>query len=366
MKLVDILLVLTAAATANAILPPADKDGSPKASRTLSQVSGPTSEPDPKILEEDWQSLMDEINSRIVKENWQNIFDPIDPSTFNQDQQQPIYIASPSTPKRSRKRPIDQPSSSISKYDQQQSINQPGPSASKQSRKQSTDEPGPSIPDKNWQRLIDEINSDAFEDWKELFDIAGLNTPNQNQQHTMDQSNPSTSGQNQQHSMNAIDLSIFDESWQQSMDQSSPNTPKRGRKRPIDQPNSSTFRQDQQQPMGQGKSANTSPNQATGLKERYQRTFDRIKKRLEFSKVIRNKKRKEYYESMGLKFKQWSALSIGKSIHGSKYNPDTEKKLKQEYVAARIKVASVRYDLKAFTKKHGLKYEEPESDSDSD
>ncbi|KAK5670190.1 hypothetical protein QVD99_003337 [Batrachochytrium dendrobatidis] len=47
MKLVDILFVLTAAATANAILIPTDNNGSPKASGTSSQVSGPTNEPNP-------------------------------------------------------------------------------------------------------------------------------------------------------------------------------------------------------------------------------------------------------------------------------------------------------------------------------
>ncbi|KAK5667727.1 hypothetical protein QVD99_005835 [Batrachochytrium dendrobatidis] len=320
MKLVDILFVLTAAATANAILIPTDNNGSPKASGTCSQVSGPTDEPSPQIPDQDWQDIMDIINS----------------NTSNQDQHQPMDQPSPSTPKRGRKRPIDEPGSNTSKYDQQQPMDQAGPSASKQSRKQSTDEPGLDIPDKYWQRLIDEINSNTFEDWQELFDIAGLNTPSQ----AFDP-------------IDQVGSSNFDKYQQQ----------------PADQPSSvqdqqQPMEQDQQQPMIHDESGNTVSNQVTGLNERDQRTFDRIRQRLVASKKIAKEKREEYWDYEAIGLEQQSALERGEEISGSTYDPNVEKKLKEEYVAARIKVSSIRQDFKRFMKRRGLEFQEPDSDSD--
>ncbi|EGF77673.1 hypothetical protein BATDEDRAFT_91533 [Batrachochytrium dendrobatidis JAM81] len=409
MKLVDILFVLTAAATANAILIPTDNDGSLHASSTSSQVSGPTSEPSPDTFDQKWQDIMDELdlnifsqdqqqpidqsspdtfnqvsgsanepNSEIPDQDWQDIMDIInsstsnqnqqqsidelDPSTSNQDQQQPIDQPSQSTPKRSRKRPIDEPGSNISKYDQKQSMNQPGPSASKQGRKQSIDEPGPGIPDKNWQRLIDEVNSDTFEDWRELFDIVDQSTSNQNKQQSTDE----------------LDPSIFDENWIDLFDiadsstsnqvsgptnEPNPDISNQTQQQPIDVVDPGTYNQDQHQPTDESESDNTVPNQVTGLSQRYQKTFDGINRRLVTSKVIRKKKYKEYHEYIALGLKQRLALSSEETSELG-YSPKTEIRLKHEHLVARKKVNSIRQQLRKFVKKRGLEFQEPDSDSD--
>ncbi|OAJ45452.1 hypothetical protein BDEG_28592 [Batrachochytrium dendrobatidis JEL423] len=206
-----------------------------------------------------------------------------------------------------------------------------------------------------------EVNSDTFEDWRELFDIAGLNTPSQvsdsidqvgpntsdqDQQQPADQPSSSIPDQTQQHPIDATDLNISNQDQQQSIDQPSPSTPKRGRK----------------QPMGQGESGNTVPNQVTGLNERDQRTFDRMKKRLVASKIVQKKKHKKYcdYEAIGLE--QQLALERGEEISGSTYDPKVENQLKQEYVAASRKVPSIRQRLKRFMKRRGLEFQEPDSD----
>ncbi|EGF81376.1 hypothetical protein BATDEDRAFT_87789 [Batrachochytrium dendrobatidis JAM81] len=137
---------------------------------------------------------------------------------------------------------------------------------------------------------------------------------------------------------------------------------KRDRKQPIDQPIPSTSRQDQQQPMEQGESGNAVTNQVAVLSQKYQRTFDRMKKRLVESKKIAKEKREEYCKHADLKFSQQLALAMGKEISDSTYDPDTEKKLEQEYVAARKRVYSVRYKLKKFMERHGLRFEEPDLD----
>ncbi|KAJ8326154.1 hypothetical protein O5D80_004930 [Batrachochytrium dendrobatidis] len=278
---------------------------------------------------------------------------------------------SPSTPKRGRKRPIDEPGSNISKYDQKQSMDQAGPSAPKQSRKQSTNEPGLDIPDKYWQRLIDEVNSNTFEDWQELFDIAGLNTPSQAfdpidqvgssnfdkyQQQPADQPSSSASKQTQQQPIDATDLNISNKDQQQPIDQPSPSTSRQDQQQPMEQ--------DQQQPMIHDESGNTVPDQVTGLNEQDQRTFNRIKKRLVASKKIAKEKREEYWDYEAIGLEQQSALERGEEISGSTYDPNVEKKLKEEYVAARIKVSSIRQDFKRFMKRRGLEFQEPDSDSD--
>ncbi|KAJ8323606.1 hypothetical protein O5D80_007498 [Batrachochytrium dendrobatidis] len=116
--------------------------------------------------------------------------------------------------------------------------------------------------------------------------------------------------------------------------------------------------------MNEADSASTSSSRMIILNEKYQITFDRLRKRLELFKEIRNKKRQEYHKFMTFGYRKWSALAMGKEIHGSKYNPEDEKKAKKEYVAARNRVASVRKELKKFTERHGLEFQEPNSDSD--
>ncbi|KAK5672603.1 hypothetical protein QVD99_000122 [Batrachochytrium dendrobatidis] len=114
--------------------------------------------------------------------------------------------------------------------------------------------------------------------------------------------------------------------------------------------------------MEQDESVNTVSNQVTGLNEKDQRTFNRIKKKLEASKIIRDEKWQEYRRYVDLEFEQQMTLAMGKEISGSRYDPEVQKKLKQEYVAARIKVPDIRRDLKDFMKRRGLKFEESDPD----
>ncbi|KAJ8324315.1 hypothetical protein O5D80_006579 [Batrachochytrium dendrobatidis] len=242
MKLVDIVFVLTAAATANAILISADNNGSPQASSTSSQVSGSTNEPNPGTSD-DWQRIMDAIDLSLSDQDWQEIIDPID-----SDQDWQNVVDRPSSDTFSQiSGPTDKPDSNIPKG-WQQSMDQPGPSASKQSRKQSTNEPGLVFPDKYWQRLIDEVDSDTFEEWQKLFDISDPSTSSQDQQHSTDQSNPSTYGQNQQQSMDTIDSSIFDEYWHELFDITDSSTSNQVSD-PTNEPNLDISDQDQQQPV---------------------------------------------------------------------------------------------------------------------
>ncbi|KAK5669115.1 hypothetical protein QVD99_003527 [Batrachochytrium dendrobatidis] len=156
MKLVDILFVLTVAATANAILIPTDNDRSPQASGTSSQVSGPTNEPSPGTSNEYQQEPVDlSLSGRIrqqpmdqpglntptqgqrptatitgpstFKQGRKRIMDVIDLTTSDQDQQQPTDVAGPSTPKRGQTQPIDQSSPSTSSQNQQQPMEQQQP-----------------------------------------------------------------------------------------------------------------------------------------------------------------------------------------------------------------------------------------------
>ncbi|KAK5673634.1 hypothetical protein QVD99_001071 [Batrachochytrium dendrobatidis] len=266
MKLVDILFVLSVAAATNAILIPTNNDGSPKASRTLSQVSGPTNEPSP--------------------------------GTSNEYQEEPVDL-------------------SLSGRIRQGIMDQPGP-----------------------------------------------NIPNQNQRPTVIVFGPNVLKQGRKRIIDVIDLTTFDQDQQQPTDVAGPSTPKRGQTQPIDQSSPSTSNQNQQQPMNKIEPGNTSSNQVTGLNKRDQNTFNRIKKRLVEYKELRNKKRKEYHKSMALGLKQWSALAMGEEISGSKYDPNTEKKAREEYEAARGRVRNVRHRLKDFMKRHGLKFEEPGLDLD--
>ncbi|KAJ8326279.1 hypothetical protein O5D80_005041 [Batrachochytrium dendrobatidis] len=187
---------------------------------------------------------------------------------------------------------------------------------------------GSSISEQDWQDIIDKPDPGIPEDWKDLIDAINSKKSNQDQH--------------------------------QPMDQSSPGTSDKYLKQPIDQPGSNTFEQEQQQSMDEDESGNTAPSQVTGLRQRYQRTFNRIKQRLEQCKELRKKKRQEYHDCLALKSKQ--QLANEEEISGSKYNPDTENQLKQECRVANQKIASVRQDLKRFMKRRGLEFQKLSSD----
>ncbi|KAJ8322463.1 hypothetical protein O5D80_000006 [Batrachochytrium dendrobatidis] len=227
--------------------------------------------------------------------------------------------------------PTDEPSPGTSNEYQQEPMDVVDPSTSNQNQQQSIDELGPSISEQDWQDIIDGPDPGIPEGWRDLVD--------------------------------AVNSNILKDQ-QQSMNQG--KSAKRGRKRPIDQSSSSTSSQHQQQLVGQGESSNTASNRVIILSQKYQKTFDGIKKKLVASKIIQKKKRKEYYKSMALGYRQWSVLSMGKEIHVSKNNPEDEARLKKEYKEACRKASIFRQELKAFMKRRGLKFEEPSSDSDSD
>ncbi|EGF79836.1 hypothetical protein BATDEDRAFT_89349 [Batrachochytrium dendrobatidis JAM81] len=313
MKLVDIVFVLTAAATTNAILIPANNDDSPQASGTSSQVSGPTNEPNPGTSEY-WQSLMDIINSSI----------------FDKDQQQSIDVVDPSTSKLAQEQPIDEL----------------GPSISEQDWKIIIDGPDPGIPE-DWRDLIDEVNSNIHnQDQQQPIDIAGPSTSKRGRKRPADIAGPSTSKQVRKQPTDIAGPSTSDKYWQSLMNIISLNIPS----------------QDQQQPMIHDRSGNTGSNQVTGLSRRYQKVLDGINQKLEASRIIQKKKRKEYYDHQAIGLEQQSALLMGREIPNSTYNPDTEKQLKKEYEKASRKVYNLRRDLRGFMKKHGLDFEEPELD----
>ncbi|OAJ45150.1 hypothetical protein BDEG_28311 [Batrachochytrium dendrobatidis JEL423] len=253
MKLVDIVFVLSVAATANAILIPADNNGSPQASSTLSQVSSPTNEPNPGTSDE-YQE------------------EPVNLSFPGQIQQQPMY------------------------------------------------------------------------------------QPNQNQRPTVIVAGPNLFKQGRKR---IIDLTTSDQDQQQPTDVAGPSTPKQVRKQPIGKTS-----QIQQQSMIHNESGNTVPNQITVLSKKYQKTFDRMTKKFECFKKIARDKHKEYYNHANLKLSQQLALAMGKEIPESMCDPNTEKRLKQEYEKLRRKVVSARQRLKDFMRKHGLEFDEPSSNLD--
>ncbi|EGF78704.1 hypothetical protein BATDEDRAFT_26605 [Batrachochytrium dendrobatidis JAM81] len=116
--------------------------------------------------------------------------------------------------------------------------------------------------------------------------------------------------------------------------------------------------------MNEADSSSTSSSRMIILNEKYQKTFDRMRKRLASSIEIRNKKRQEYHKFMTFGYRKWSALAMGKDISEPRHSPEDEIRLKQEYVAARNKVYGARQELKKFTEKHGLEFQEPKADSD--
>ncbi|EGF79412.1 hypothetical protein BATDEDRAFT_89794 [Batrachochytrium dendrobatidis JAM81] len=178
-------------------------------------------------------------------------------------------------------------------------------------------------------------------------DQPGSNTPTQNQRPTVIVAGPNIFKQGRKRIIDVIDLTTSDQNQQ-----------------PIDVAGPSTYKQSRKQPVNHNESSNTVSNQIAVLSGRYQKTFNRIKQMLVESKEIRKKKLKEYCDYEFLRFEQWSALSRGEEISGSKYDPDTEKKLKQEYEKAVTRVHDIRRNLKKFMKRHGLRFEEPKADSD--
>ncbi|KAJ8330260.1 hypothetical protein O5D80_001824 [Batrachochytrium dendrobatidis] len=325
MKLVDILLVLTAA-TVNAILIPTNNDGSLQASGTSSQVSGSTDEPNSDTFDQNWQEIMDELDLNLSDQDWQEIINAASSSTPNQDQQQPINVVDPSTSRRGRKRPID--------------------------------ELGPSISEQDWKAIIDKPDPGIPEDWRDLIDAINSKNSREYWQQPIDRSGPSTSRQDQR----------------QPIDVVGPSTSKRSRRQPIDQPspitfsqvsgsthepNPSIFNQGQQQQTDGNDSANTSSNQVTELSRRDQITLDRIKQRLVAFKKVRKENHKKHHEYIALGINQKLALAMGEEISESRHNPNTEDQLKQEYEKASRKVYNVRQRLKDFMAKHGLRFEEP-------
>ncbi|EGF76306.1 hypothetical protein BATDEDRAFT_92888 [Batrachochytrium dendrobatidis JAM81] len=240
---------------------------------------------------------------------------------------------------------MDQPNPNTPNQGQRPTATVTGPSTFKQGRKRIMDVIDLLISRQNQQRPIDEVDPNASK---------------QSQQQPMSQPSPSTSKRSRKRPINEIRPRIDNQNQQQPMNQG--ESAKRDRKQPIDQPIPSTSRQDQQQPMEQGESGNAVTNQVAVLGPRYQRSFNRIKKRLVESKKIAKEKREEYCKHADLKFSQQLALAMGKEISEPRHNPDTEKKLKQEYEKASRRVYSIRHDLKVFMEKHGLEFEEPGSD----
>ncbi|EGF82596.1 hypothetical protein BATDEDRAFT_86552 [Batrachochytrium dendrobatidis JAM81] len=243
---------------------------------------------------------------------------------------------------------MDQPDPNTPNQGQQSTATVTGPSTFKQGRKRIMDVIDLLISRQNQQRPMDEVDPNASK---------------QSQQQPMDQPNPSTSKRSRKRPINEIRPSIFSQA-SGSTNEPSPSAPKQGRKQPIDQPIPSTSSQDQQQPMGQGESANISSNQVTVLGPRYQRSFNRIKQRLVESKEIQKKKHKKYWDYEFLGLEHQLALERGEDISGSTYDPDTEKKLKQEYRDAGKRVWELRHQLKRFMKRRGLEFEEPGLDLD--
>ncbi|KAK5666223.1 hypothetical protein QVD99_006991 [Batrachochytrium dendrobatidis] len=216
---------------------------------------------------------------------------------------------------------------------------------------------GSSISEQDWQDIIDKPDPGIPEDWKDLIDAINSKKSNQDQHQPMDQSSPGTSNKYWKPTFDIINPNIPS---QDPIDESGSGTFDKYSKQPIDQPGSNTFEQEQQQSMDEDKSGNTAPSQVTGLRQRYQRTFNRIKQRLEQCKELRKKKRQEYRDCLALKSKQ--QLANEEEISGSEYNPDTENQLKQECRVANQKIASVRQDLKRFMKRRGLEFQKLSSD----
>ncbi|EGF76786.1 hypothetical protein BATDEDRAFT_92407 [Batrachochytrium dendrobatidis JAM81] len=179
MKLVDTLLVLTAAATANAILIPSDNNGSPQASGTSSQVSGPTNKPDSDIFNKKWQEVMSELDLSISNQDQQQSIDESGAGISEEHWQDIVSIINPG----------------ISSQDQQHPIGESDPSTSGQTQESSTDKFDPEASEEYWQDIMDIIDS---------------STSGQDQ-HSMDQSSSSNTVSNQGIILDKMSIEILDE-----------------------------------------------------------------------------------------------------------------------------------------------------------
>ncbi|EGF77104.1 hypothetical protein BATDEDRAFT_92064 [Batrachochytrium dendrobatidis JAM81] len=300
MKYTDILFLLTAAATANAILIPFKKDSPSQASDIFSQVSSPTNEPNPSAPGENWQGLINAINSRVSNENWQQSINEPSPSTSSQDQQNPMDVASSGT--------------------------------FSQSKQHLTNELGPEVFEEDWKILMDQSDPSIHEDWKSLIDTINSINSNQDQQLPMDQPGPSTSSQ--------------------------------GHQLPMDQPGPSTSSQGHQQPMNVANPNHTGSSQRIVLSRRQQTVLDSRKTKLKNAKKLKKVKHKIYYDYVALGLDQHLKEVLNQDTSESTYSPNTEKQYKKDYKAAKKKVYNIRQRLKDLMKKHDLKFEEPNSDSD--
>ncbi|EGF80827.1 hypothetical protein BATDEDRAFT_88474 [Batrachochytrium dendrobatidis JAM81] len=373
MKLVDILFVLAVATTANAILIPIDNNGSLQTSRTLSQVSGPTDEPNPGTSNEYQQEPVDlSLPGRIR----QQPMDQPNPNTPGPNQRPTVIVFGPNILKQGRKRIIEQPSSSTPSQ-VPDPIDQVGPNTFDKYQQQPGDKTSSGIPDQTQQHLMDATDLNIFDkDQQQPIDQPSQSTPKQSRKRPIGDSSPSGAPKrDRKQPIDQPDPSTSDEYWKPLFDIINPNIPSQD---PVDEPspstsgkywgplfviiNPSTSSQDQQQPMGQGESANTVSNQIAGLSEQYQRTYSLIKQRLKLSKKIQNNKWQEYRRYVDLEFEQQMTLAMGKEISGSRYDPNVQKQLKQEYRDASKRVHSVKKQLRQFMKRRGLKFQEPDSD----
>ncbi|EGF79267.1 hypothetical protein BATDEDRAFT_89915 [Batrachochytrium dendrobatidis JAM81] len=320
MKLVDILLVLSAAATANAILIPFKKDGSLQESGTSSQVSVPTNEPNPGTSDQDWQSIAVQPGLSISDEYWKHL--------------------------------IDEAGSSIPK-DLQQPVNQPDSSTSGQDQQYPVDQPGLSISDEYWKQLIDEADSSTPEDLQKLSDIVEPSTSKQGQQYPVNQPSPSTPKRGRKR---PIDLTTSDEDQQYPVNQPSPSTPKQSRKRPIDVV----------------KPSNTAPYQ----KVEKSKVIGAFNLQKELRATIREQESayRLYRDYAAAGLEQKSKLEKGLKVIGIEHDLKLERQLKQDCKDIKMKISILKQRLRDFILAHGSKFKilgieanlEVDSEADSD
>ncbi|OAJ44681.1 hypothetical protein BDEG_27888 [Batrachochytrium dendrobatidis JEL423] len=194
MKLVDILLVLSATATTNAILIPTDNNSPSQTSGTSSQVSGPTNEPSPNTSDQNWQNIVIQPGLSISDKYWQYLIDEVGSDTLN-DWKELFDIADSNTPKKG----------------QQQSIGQPSPNTYSQGQKRPTDKLDPGTSEEQWQDIMDLINSDTCKKGQQQpVNQPSPSTPKQSRKQPTDKSKSGTTGLNQKtlstQDQNALDL----------------------------------------------------------------------------------------------------------------------------------------------------------------
>ncbi|KAJ8330554.1 hypothetical protein O5D80_001531 [Batrachochytrium dendrobatidis] len=367
MKLVDILFLLSAAATANAILIPFKKDGLPHASSTSSQVSSTTNEPvaytyneyqEPMDISEPGTSNQDKQHS-VKSSTSSQISGPTnEPNTDTSNEyQEPMDTSEPGTSNQDQQHLVE---SGTSNQDQQHLVKSGTSNQDKQHSVKSSTSSQISGP-------TNEPVAYTYNEYQEPMDISESGTSNQDQQHLV---KSSTSNQDKQHSVKSSTSSQISGPTNEPV----AYTSNQDREEPMDTSDLSTFSQNQQhsvksgtsnqdkkQPIIHDRSGNTGSNQAIVLSEQDQMIFDDMKKRLVAFKEIQKKKRKEYSEYKTAGRKQQSGLEKGENISGSRHDPEFEKKLKQEYIEAITRVFGVQQELKAFMERYGLEFKEPNS-----